>query len=47
MSEAFDLENLRVRQRLRMLQYRVIHLLELKERGINWRLDTVAHLGDL
>jgi hypothetical protein len=47
MSEAFDLENLRARQRLRMLQYRVIGLLELKDTGNNWRLDTIEHLGDL
>jgi hypothetical protein len=39
MSEAFDLENLRARQRLRILQYRIIGLLELKDRGNNWRLD--------
>jgi hypothetical protein len=47
MTEAFDLENIRERQRLRMLQYRVICLFELKDRGNNWRLDTVSHLGVL
>jgi len=47
MSQAFHLENLRARQSLRMLHYRVIGLLELKDRGNNWRLDTVAHLGNL